>query len=269
MIRRIALASLFVFGALAAGAQCSLSFTSMSFGTYTGTALNGTAIGTVKCKGAWNIPLNAGTGVGATITIRKMTGPGGAVLNYQIFQDAARTTIWGNTSSTQVSGSGNATATAYGQILAGQYVVPGTYTDTVSSSTTSFTVTAIVQANCSISATALAFGTYSGALINSTSTISVTCTSTTAYNVGLNPGVATGATVTNRMMTGPSASHLGYKLFRDSGRTSNWGNTVGTDTVAGTGSGVVQSLPVYGQIPAGELVVPGGYSDTITATITY
>jgi spore coat protein U-like protein len=106
-------------------------------------------------------------------------------------------------------------------------------------------------------------------LVNSTSNITATCTNTTSYNVGLSAGVATGATVTNRSMTGPAAALLGYKLFSNSGRTVNWGNTVGIDTVAGTGNGVAQSLTVYGQIPAGQFPRPGNYADTITATITY
>ena len=241
----------------------------MSFGTYTGAVLNGTAAGTVRCSGSWNIPLDAGTGAGATETVRVMTGPGGATLNYRVFQDAARTINWGNTTSTEVTGTGNANVTFYGQIPAGQFPVPGTYSDTLSSATTSFAITAVVQAECTTSATALAFGTYSGVLINSTSAISVTCTKTTAYNVGLNAGTASGATVTNRSMTGPGGALLGYKLFRDSNRTLNWGNSAGTDTAAGTGSGTVQSLTVYGQMPAGHYSMPGSYADTITATITY
>jgi spore coat protein U-like protein len=40
--------------------------------------------------------------------------------------------------------------------------------------------------------------------------------------------------------------------------------------VAGTGTGVVHSLTVYGQIPAGQSVTTtGSYTDTITATVTY
>jgi spore coat protein U-like protein len=106
-------------------------------------------------------------------------------------------------------------------------------------------------------------------LIGSTSTISVTCTKASTYDVGLNAGLATGATVTTRKMTGPASALLSYKLFSNSGYTTNWGNTVGTDTVAGTGSGSAQSLTVYGQIPAGQSAAPGSYTDTITATITY
>ena len=275
MMRRVAFATIFLLVGLAVPglkAQCTISWTNLVFGNYTGTLLNGTNTGTINCPGqSWNIPLDAGTGAGATTTIRKMTGPGGLELSYQLFQDAAHTKNWGNTSGVdEVTGSGSGQVTVYGQIIAGQYPTPGTYTDTISSATRTFTVTATVQAACTLSATSLAFGTYSGVLLNSTSALSVTCTNSTTYNVGLNAGTASGATVTNRSMKGPGSALLGYKMFRNSGRTLNWGNTVGSDTVARTGSGSVQGLTVYGQIPAGQFASPpGNYSDTITATITY
>jgi spore coat protein U-like protein len=154
----------------------------------------------------------------------------------------------------------------------------GSYTDTVTATvyvggvsyaTTTFSVAATVAANCTILATSLAFGNYAGALIDSTATISVTCTNTTPYNVGLNAGLATGATVTNRSMTGPASALLGYKLFSNSAYTTNWGNTVGTDTVARTGNGATQPLTVYGQILAGQFATPGSYTDTITVSVTY
>ncbi len=249
---------------------CSVTYTSLSFGTYTGTVLNSTSTAKISCRnGSWTLGLDSGDGSGATITNRIMTGPGGAKLNYNLFQDSARTTIWGNTTSTQESGSGSTTLTVYGRIFAGQYPIPGTYTDTIASATNSFSVTSTVQATCSISATAMAFGTYSGVALNATSNISVTCTNSTTYNVGLNAGTAGGATVANRSMTGPNVAKLGYNLFRNSGRTLNWGNSVGSDTLSGTGNGTQQNLSVYGQIPAGQFVNPGNYADTITATITY
>jgi len=145
--------------------------------------------------------------------------------------------------------------------------IPGTAL--AATATTTFQVTATVQATCLISATALAFGTYTGSLITATSTISVTCTNTTPYNVGLDAGLATGATVTTRKMQGPSGALLAYALYRDAAHTNNWGNTVGTDTQSGTGNGSAQALTVYGQLAASQYVTPGSYSDTITATISY
>jgi spore coat protein U-like protein len=62
---------------------------------------------------------------------------------------------------------------------------------------------------------------------------------------------------------------INYSLFSDSGRTVNWGNTVGTDTVAATGNGSAQAYNVYGRIPAQTTPAPATYTDTITVTVTY
>jgi spore coat protein U-like protein len=70
-------------------------------------------------------------------------------------------------------------------------------------------------------------------------------------------------------MTGPGSALLHYKLFSNSGYTTNWGNTVGTDTLAGTGNGGTQPLTVYGQIPAAQFTAQGNYTDTIIVTLTY
>ena len=123
---------------------------------------------------------------------------------------------------------------------------PASATTTV---TTTFGVSATVQSTCLISATGLSFGTYTGVVANSTSTVSVTCTNTTTYNVSLNPGTASGATVTTRKMGGPSGALLNYGLYSDSGHSVNWGQTIGTDTVTGTGNGSAQNITVYGQVP--------------------
>jgi spore coat protein U-like protein len=134
--------------------------------------------------------------------------------------------------------------------------------------TSTFAVTATVQATCLISATTLAFGTYTGVAATGNSTITVTCTNTSPYNVGLSAGLATGATVTTRKMQN-GVNLLAYGLFRDAAFTQNWGITIGTDTQAGTGNGAAQAITVFGQLPANQFVTPGAYSDTITATITF
>ncbi|MCS5710952.1 spore coat protein U domain-containing protein [Candidatus Berkiella aquae] len=136
--------------------------------------------------------------------------------------------------------------------------------------TTTFNVTATVAANCSISANTLAFGAYNplSAPTDSTTDITITCTNGSGYNVGLNAGTTAGGTVTNRLMAN-GANTLGYGLYQNSGRTINWGDTIGTDTVSGTGNGGAQTLTVYGRIPSAQYVPPGSYSDTITITATF
>ena len=137
--------------------------------------------------------------------------------------------------------------------------------------TTTFTVSITITASCVInSASTLNFGS-SGVLtanIDLTSTIQVQCTNTTPYNIGLNAGTASGATVTTRKMTNGAAT-VSYSMYSDSGRTTNWGNTVGTDTVASTGTGASQSFTVYGRVPTQSTPAPQAYSDTITVTVTY
>ncbi len=250
---------------------CTFTVTSLSFGNYTGATLDGAATVTITCPrgGQWQIPMYTGSGVGATETTRYMTSFGGAELAYQLYTDATRTTNWGNTTNNEEAGSGSGSVTVYGVIPAGQNVAPGTYTDTMTTINASYTVTAVIQPACTISATTLAFGTYSGSLINATNTLTVICTSGTSYNIGLNAGTSTGATVTTRKMTGPGSATLSYSMFRDSANTLNWGNSVGTDTLQGTGTGSAVQHNVYGQLPAGQYVTAGAYTDTIVATVTY
>jgi spore coat protein U-like protein len=128
-----------------------------------------------------------------------------------------------------------------------------------------------IAATCSVvSATAINFGTVSAIAsnIDQTSTLTVNCSSTTPYNVGLSAGGGTGATFADRkMMNGANA--VSYSLYRDSGYTQVWGNTVGTDTVAGTGTAANQTLTIYGRVSAQTAPPPGAYSDAVTVTITY
>lgn len=290
MKRGRALAILLAFACCAWPAfadHCSVNVSVISFGSYSATEIDVTGLIKVKCSGnvsTYQVGIDAGTGSGATVTNRSMTDPSSsAQLGYQLFRDPGHVLNWGNTPGVDtVPNNTQDTYTVYARLPANQYSAPAdpnnNYIDTVTVTVTeagntftgSFQITAMVQNYCIISASSLNFGVYSGTLTNSASTISVTCTNTTPYSVGLDAGTAAGATVTNRSMTGPNSMLLSYKLFRDSNHSQNWGNTVGVDTVSRTGTGLAQSLTVYGQVPAGQTgLPPGDYSDTITATITY
>ena len=158
----------------------------------------------------------------------------------------------------------------YKAALAACFLLPaaGAYALTA---TSTFTVSVQLNATCLInSASALTF-LPQGVLstnVNQTSTIQVTCTNTTPYNIGLDAGTGAGATVAVRKMTSGGAT-VNYSLYSDSGYNTVWGNTVSTDTVAGTGNGAAQNYTVYGRIPAQTTPAPGNYSDTITVTVTY
>lgn len=120
-------------------ATCTISAGALGFGTYTGAVANSTSTITVQCTNTtpYNVALNAGSTGGATVTTRQMLN-GAASLNYSLFSDAGRTKNWGQTvngaNADVVTGTGNGasqTLTVYGQIPAGQYPTPGSYTDTV------------------------------------------------------------------------------------------------------------------------------------------
>jgi spore coat protein U-like protein len=62
---------------------------------------------------------------------------------------------------------------------------------------------------------------------------------------------------------------IAYGLYRNSQRTSPWGETLDADTLSGTGTGLTQSVPVYGRVPPQATPRPGTYSDTVVVTVIY
>lgn len=111
--------------------------------------------------------------------------------------------------------------------------------------TTSFGVTATVQAGCLVSVTASAYWTYPAPLTNAVSAVSVTCTNATPYIVDLRAGLASGATAPNRRMTGGPFSALpDYRPLSNFEGIVNWSQTIG-------------------------IAAASAYSDTVTLTVTY
>lgn len=140
--------------------------------------------------------------------------------------------------------------------------------------TANFNVTATVTGACYISNTIadLAFGNIDvldGTNTDSTTTFDVTCTSGDAFNIGLNEGSNSNAGQ-NRMKLAGGTSYLNYNLYSDSARNVAWGDTIGTNTVSGTGDGSAATYTVYGQVPSGQTgLLRGDYSDQVQVTVTY
>jgi spore coat protein U-like protein len=123
--------------------NCVLSNGAIAFGNYdtlSGTNIDVTsgATVTVSCtKGvAYSVSLDLGANV--TGTTRRMKDPAGDFLNYEIYSDSARTTVWNATNLVSGSAASKAaiTLTAYGRLPAGQDVPVGVYADTVNSTVT-------------------------------------------------------------------------------------------------------------------------------------
>jgi len=139
--------------------------------------------------------------------------------------------------------------------------------------TNTFTVQAVINSSCNVSATTLNFGTYdptSATVLPGTSTVSVFCTSGTAYAAALNVGSGGGSFTTRTIANGGNT--LNYNLFRDAARSQIWGDgSASTFTVSGTGSGLLtaNNLTVYGEIAIAQDKPPGTYTSTVTVTVTY
>lgn len=193
----------------------------------------------------------------------------------------------------------SATVTYYGQITANQPTVPTqnnattSYTQTISAGQTAlragfyllgapacntvastgtfgFSVSAPVVNNCTIATTNVAFAAATGlsAPLSTAGSLSVTCTNNDAYRISLNGG--TSANVGARTMISPAGRTVSYQLYSDSARTIVWGDgTNGTATYTAIGTGLAQTVPVYGLVPTQTTPPPGSYTDTITATIAF
>jgi spore coat protein U-like protein len=162
-------------------------------------------------------------------------------------------------------------------VLAGLACVAGpavaTTTDPVG-----FAVSLTIAATCVINSTStMAFGTL-GVLggptgtdnNDATATVTVQCTNLTAYDVGLDAGTTSGgSTTTRKLLHTLSAATVNYKLYSESTHTTNWGNSVGTDTLSKIGNGASQPWTIYGRIPPQTTPVPGVYADTVSVVVTY
>jgi len=139
--------------------------------------------------------------------------------------------------------------------------------------TTTFDVTITIQSSCSIdtpAATDVDFSTVASTATDVTATgqLNVNCTPGTAYTVALNEGSNAGAGGIAERNMANGANLVGYQLYSDASLSQVWGETTGTDTVAGTGTGAVQALSVYGEVPSANSPA-GTYTDTVTATVTF
>lgn len=126
---------------------------------------------------------------------------------------------------------------------------------------------------CSVSATGMAFGSFSpltDSTVDSTANITVTCDALSSYTIALSPG-GSGTYSPRRMANG--GNPLEYNLFRDAGHSQIWGDgTGGSFTAAGSLLvGGSNNHTVYGRIPLStqRTASVGSYSDSITVTVTY
>ena len=128
--------------------------------------------------------------------------------------------------------------------------------------------------NCNVSATNLAFGSFSpqtDSTVDSTATITVTCNKSIPYTIALSPG-SSGTYSPRRMTNG--GNQLAYNLYSDAGYSQVWGNGTGGSSRVSDSIDLrfgFKNHTVYGRIPLStqRSAVVGSYSDSIIVTVTY
>jgi spore coat protein U-like protein len=249
----------------------------------------------VDCVPPETVTVQFSTGGSGSFDPRQMSFTGN-LLDYNIYRNAGRTEIFGNgtggtftRSKTMTVGDRTLDVNVYGQIPINQNAAassPAFYTDSIvttiiwsggsKSDTRTFQVRARVDPECTVATTPLAFGAYdpvsanAAAPLNGTGTVNVYCTPGTTATVLLDVG--SHAAGTTRRMLGPAGNLLTYEIYRNAGRTLVWG---WTNPTGNSGTATSIAIPInsgftaFGQIPAGQDVVFGGYSDTVLVTVNY
>ncbi|PTR04670.1 spore coat protein U-like protein [Nitrosomonas nitrosa] len=130
-----------------------------------------------------------------------------------------------------------------------------------------------LASTCTVDSSVLSFGSFNPLTDNtveSTGTISVTCSESVFYTLSLSPGNS-GSYSTRSMIN--SGNYLEYNLFIDAGYSQIWGDgTGGSYTVNGLFPAEgTENHTIYGIIPLFNQrdASVGVYSDTIAVTLTY
>jgi spore coat protein U-like protein len=245
---------------------------------------NGNCVNNV-CSTDVNIAISPGlSGSYANRQLQQISGTD--LLNFNIFTDGGRGTIWAATNAKSYNlpaGSNTINENLYLKFTAGQDVAfSGTnyqdnFTVTLSWGGVNRSCTLQIQipvlAECKAPLATLSFGGYTAVAatpLDVNAALLYNCTKGVSPIITLDNGQNwNGAT---RRMIGPGANYLNYQIYRETGRTTIW-NTVNTVSAASTSKntplGGVSGLPVFGRIPIGQDVNSGAYGDSVTATVNY
>lgn len=122
--------------------NCTISTSPVAFGSYdpvvthASTDLDGSGTVTVACTKGATSTVGLGLGSNASGSTRRMTDGATNYLSYELYQDAGRTTVWGNAGAGLYNPGAAPSKTArnftvYGRVTSNQDVPAGSYNDTV------------------------------------------------------------------------------------------------------------------------------------------
>lgn len=296
------------FCATPASAQtCTFTAGTLNFGSPQlsgGGAIDATATIQASCSGGSSrtiyvcANMGEGGGGGDSTGSRRMRF-GTQTLNYQIYSNSGRTTVWGSSlwpnaptpPKFSVPRGGSTTMTLYGRILANQRgTEAGLYTSNFSGNHFDFRVgkstqscsssygnsaanqpvldvLVNVQPGCTMAITDIDFGARGllDTAVVANGAVRLTCASGTSYFVDL--VVPSGETAASRLMY-KGGDTIAYGLYKDAAFSQPWGDT-GSQRLSATSAGALQTFTVYGRVPAQTVPATGEYTDTVIVNVTY
>lgn len=229
---------------------------------------------------------------------------GSNALSYQLYSNAARSQIWGSTTSANLptpvrldfylakKKTYNQSIPVHARLLGSRTTAAtGSHQDSYSSPQVRITgvlmtssggcscdqvgedaglfsalnVVAAVASNCLVNATDLNFGSTSLLSQSVASTsLSVQCTKGTAYQAGLSNGLHASGSA----LHGGEFTSGGVWLIPRYRTRGSMGNTSQT-MKSGTGTGTPANQTVYGLVPAQPTAPAGSYADTVQVNVSY
>ncbi len=225
----------------------------------------------------------------------KLIGNSPVFVDFNVYVDSGGTRLWNSSSplTTRVTIAGNGrttgTFTYYGRIAPGQTVAAGNYAayfyNTVigflSSGTTicqrnapglfgvdvTISVTANVVEGCTLGTIGdIDFGELASFRdrIDAAGSVQLVCPLNRGWRLSFDGGRH--AAGTERRMQNAAGDLVSYRLYSDTSRN----NPIAIDgTIHGVGTGVVDTVPVYGRVEIGALPPTGQYSDFVVVTLGF
>ncbi len=145
---------------------------------------------------------------------------------------------------------------------------------TAQSSSATLAVSVSVAKDCTISTSPVGFGAYDPVAANATApldgtgSVIVTCTKGATAHVGLDGG-SNGQGTSRRMKLASGSEYLAYELYRDSSRSTVWGEGSAVLDVGAAPSRNPRTFTVYGRVPGGQDASVGAYADTVVAIVNF
>lgn len=127
-----------------------------------------------------------------------------------------------------------------------------------------------VISGCTVSATPLVFMVLvpTNTNIDSTSSIAINCTPNMPFTIDIDTGLHNNG-INRRVYNAANNAYINYDVYKDPPRSAVWG-TGGTKNMAlNSGSTGQLIIPVYGRLNSVKTLKAGGYTDTLTITVSF